>query len=431
MSWAQKFWVPLTVAALAVLGAFLIVATAPSTEYAETERVVPTVRTIPATPTTLRFRVRSQGTVTPRTEADLIPEVSGRVVWKSERFVPGGFFAAGEALLRLERRDFELAVDRARAAVKRSKSERDFAASELERRERLSEAGVASVSQLSDARRAASVAEANWIDARAALEQARRDLERSEITAPFAGRVRSEQVDVGQFLSRGAAVAKLYATDYAEIRLPIPDHQLAFLDLPDTRRAGDALSSEGPAVVLRSRFAGEAHEWHGRIVRTEGEIDPRSRMVHVVARVDDPYALETSVAPALASPGPAARIAEGQAAASPDGRTSASAAARPPLAVGLFVEAEILGPEAQNVIVVPRYAMRDESHMLIVDGEGRLRTQPAQVLRVDRDHVLIQGPLAEGERICVSPLQVVVEGMAVQVVEDEIPAPAAAKQGRS
>jgi RND family efflux transporter MFP subunit len=388
MKWSsKKLWVPLLIAALSLFGAFIIVATAPSIEYKEPERAIPTVRTIPAKPTTLRYRVRTQGTVAPRTEADLVPEISGRVVWIAPSLAPGGFFDQGEPLLRLERRDFELAVKRQRAAVQRAASELDFAASELKRRQGLSDAGVASPSQLGEARRAASVAEANLIDARAALEQAERDLERTEIVAPFDGRVREEQVDVGQFVGRGNAVAKIYATDYAEVRLPIPDHQLAFLDLPAPRRAEADVMGDGPIVILSSTFAGRLHEWRGRIVRTEGEIDSRSRMVNVVARVEEPYGTN-------------------------------DVGNRPPLAVGLFVEAEIVGPEARNVIVVPRYAMRDDSKILIVDAEDRLRTKQVQVLRIDRDDVLVQGPLAEGERICVSPIQVVVEGMAVRTVED-------------
>ena len=382
----KKIWVPLLIGALSVLGAFVIVATAPSIEYKEPERAIPTVRTIPARPTTLRYRVRTQGTVTPRSEADLVPEISGRVVWIAPSLAPGGFFEAGEPLLRLERRDFELAVKRQRAAVKRAASELDFAASELRRRQGLSDAGVASPSQLGEARRAASVAEANLIDARAALEQAERDLERTEIVAPFDGRVREERVDVGQFVARGNAIAKIYATDFAEVRLPVPDHQLAYLDLPAPRRVEADEMGDGPEVILSSIFAGRLHEWRGRIVRTEGEIDARSRMVNVVARVEEPYRADGG---------------------------------RPPLAVGLFVEAEILGPEARDVIVVPRYAMRGESRILIVDADDRLRTRQVEVLRIDRDDVLVQGPLGEGERICVSPIQVVVEGMAVRAVEDQ------------
>lgn len=382
-----KQLVPLLILALSGLGAFVIVATAPSIETVEPERAIPTVRVIDAIPRTLHYGVRTQGTVEPRTEADLVPEISGRVVWISPSLAPGGFFETGEALLRIERRDYELALDRARAAVKRARSEQGFAAAELERQEGLSAGGVASPSQLSNARRAASVAEANLFDARASLEQAGRDLERTEIRAPFEGRVRDEQVDVGQFVNRGNPIARIYATDYVEIRLPIADDQLAFLELPMPIPGAAVDSGPSPSVELRANFAGRDSVWLGQIVRTEGEIDPRSRMVNVVARVEDPY---------LTKPG----------------RTGV------PLAVGLFVEAEIEGPEATNVIVIPRYAMRDDSRILVVDANDELRSRAVDVLRIDRDDVLVQGPLAAGERICVSPLQVVVEGMAVRTVEE-------------
>ncbi|MFO0691834.1 MAG: efflux RND transporter periplasmic adaptor subunit [Myxococcota bacterium] len=383
----RKAVVPIALAALSVLGAFVIVATAPSVEYKEPERAIPTVRTIEGKPTTLRHRVRTQGTVAPRTEAELVAEVSGRVVWLSPTFAPGGFFKKGDPLIRIETRDFELAVERQRATLQRAESEYEFAASELARREGLSKAGVASASQLADARRAASVAEAAVIDARAAHEQAQRDLERSQIRAPFDGRVREEHVDVGQFVTRGNMIGKLYATDYAEIRLPIPDHEIPFLDLPDPRIAPPDAPFEGPEVVLHAVFAGRPFEWKGRIVRTEGEIDEKSRMMNVVARVDDPY-------------------------------SASDAQSRPPLAVGLFVEAEIVGPEAKDVIVLPRYAMRDGSKILVVDAESRIHTRDVHVLRIDRDEVLIQGPLGPGERICVSPIQVVIENGPVRMVDD-------------
>jgi RND family efflux transporter MFP subunit len=388
MTLSQKLWIPLFIAVLCVAGAFLIVGTAPSIEYKELARAIPTVRTIPAQTKTHRHTVRTQGTVTPRTEADLIPEISGRVVWIAPSLAPGGFFKQGEPLLRLERRDFELAVKRQRAAVRRAESESEFATSELDRRQGLSDAGFATASQLSEKKRTAAVAESNLIEANATLEQTQRDLARTEIRAPFDGRVRNEHVDVGQFVGRGNSVGKLYATDYAEIRLPIPDHQLEFLNLPDLRRSDAEGMGDGPRVILRATFAGRRHEWSGRIVRSEAEIDSKSRMVNVVARVDDPYAPN-------------------------------EANDRPPLAVGLFVAAEIIGPDASDVIVVPRYAMRADSKILIVNGQNELRSKTVEVLRIDRDDVLVQGPLGEGERICVSPIQVVVEGMIVNAIEDQ------------
>ena len=187
-------------------------------------------------------------------------------------------------------------------------------------------------------------------------------------------------------MTRGNLIGRIYATDYAEIRLPIPDHEIRFLDLPDPRVAGSEAAKQGPEVLLRATFAGRPFEWTGRIVRTEAEIDEKSRMMNVVARVDDPY-------------------------------RASDAESRPPLAVGLFVQAEIMGPLAKDVIVVPRYALRDGEKILVVDGESRLRTKQVEVLRIDRDDVLIQGPLAPGERICVSPIQAVVEGVRVLTVD--------------
>jgi RND family efflux transporter MFP subunit len=378
--------VPLAVLAVAGFGAAVLVATAPSVETVTPERALATVRTIVPQPRDIRLQVRSQGTVAPRTESAVVPEISGRVTGISPALVSGGFFAKGELLLEIEPRDYEMAVERARAALARAESEREFAAAELKRQEGLSARAVASTAQLSQARRTGRVADASFDEARIALEQSQRDLARTKILAPFEGRVREKKVDVGQFVSRGEPVATIYATDYAEIRLPIADHQLAFLQLPSLRNPE---AGSGPAVLLSAQFAGRRNEWTGRVVRTEGEIDSRSRMVHVVARVEHPYD----------SP-----------AEEPD---------KPPLAVGLFVQAEIEGPMIENVIVVPRYAMRDDAHILVVDSTERLRSREVEVLRIDRDDVLIRATLGSGERICVSTLQVVVEGMPVKALADE------------
>ncbi len=378
--------VPALVLALSILGAFILVATAPSVESKIPDRALSAVRVREPVPQSLRLRVRSQGTVAPRTESALVPEVSGRVIQVSPNLVSGGFFEAGESLLKIEPRSFELAVARAEAALTRAKSEVDFAVDELGRQKGLAARNVASPAELSAARRAEQVAKANLTDARVALDQARWDLERSDVRAPYTGRVRNESVDVGQVVGPGGPVATLYATDYAEIRLPIPDHQLAFLDLP-VQPMGEGVS--GPAVELRARFAGREHRWQGNVVRTEGEIDPKSRMVHVIARVEDPYGVN------------------------PENTD------RPALAVGLFVHAEIEGPMAEDVIVVPRYAMRDADHIIVVDREDKLRIREVDVLRVDGEEVLIRSQLARGERLCVSPLQVAVDGMQVLPVEDD------------
>lgn len=382
----RKIAIPVLVLAVAAVGAFALVATAPSVESVPPERALTVVRAIEARPQTVHLTVRSQGTVAPRSETELVPEVTGPVVWISPSLASGGFFEKDEPLLRIDPLDYEAAVARARAALARAGGEARHAASELERQRGLAEKKVGSSSQLSNARRAGTVGEAALEEARVALEQAERDLARTEIRAPFEGRVRSERVDLGQFVTRGQSVGTLYATDFVEVRLPIADTQLAFLEVPSFRR-GD---SEGPRVTLRANFAGAEREWTGRIVRTEGEIDPKSRMVHVVARVADPYGAEGTV-----------------------GTTA--------LAVGLFVRAEIEGRIAEDVIVLPRSAMRDDERIVVIDGDDRLRFRDVEVLRIERDDVLIRTELEPGERICVSPLQVIVDGMRVKPIEERAP----------
>ena len=132
-------------------------------------------------------------------------------------------------------------------------------------------------------------ARAQLASAQAALDKAKLDLSRCEISAPFAGRVRSENVDAGQYLTKGTKLAEVYAVDYAEVRLPLPDDELAFLDLPLAYR-GNGGAKRQPKVRLSAKFAGKVYHWDGYIVRTEGEIDSKTRMVYAVAQVKDPYA---------------------------------------------------------------------------------------------------------------------------------------------
>lgn len=388
MSSRRQLLLSLAVLAAGVLGALVLVVTAPETPHVQPEPAVPLVRTVDARARDVQLRVATHGSVEPRTESDLVPEVSGRVVWVSPALVAGGFFEEGDALLRIEAHDYEIALERARAQEARAESEAALAARERTRQEALAERDVASAARLDDARNRARAAEAALREARAARAQAERDLARTELRAPFAGRVRDEQVDVGQFVSRAAPVARLYAVDWAEVRLPIRDEDLAWIDVP---RAGAAGGGEGPPVVLRARYAGEMREWRGHVERSEGEIDPRSRMVHVVARIEDPYARR---------PG----------------------ADHVPLPVGLFVEAEILGRLAEGVVVLPRSALRSDDRVLVVDAEDRLRFRAVTVLRRDRDEVLVRAGVADGERVCVSALEAPVDGMRVRPVDAAAPA---------
>ncbi len=379
-----KLILPVIVILIGALGAVGMIAARPDVETRAAEVRAPLIRVITAQVSDLQFRVSAQGSVTPRTESSVVPEVSGRVEWVSPALAPGGFFEKGDALLRIERRDGEITLRQARAARARASSEVRLAHANLRRSRDLAGRGVVSSAELDRVQNSASVAEAALLEADARLERATSDLERTEIRAPFAGRVREKMVDVGQFVNRGAPVATIYAVDYAEVRLPIPDDQLAFVDLPRHYR-GESEKDDTPRVILRASIGGSEYEWQGTIVRTEGEIDPRSRMVHAVAQVADPYARSAGMA-------------------------------RPPLAVGLFVEAEIFGRTVKDVIVLPRAAVRGQDRVLVVEND-RLHYRDVEVIRAERENVIIGGGLKPGELVAISPIEAAVDGMRVRVAE--------------
>ncbi len=350
----------------------------------------PLVEVMEARARRIGLTVVAQGTVAPRTESELVPEVSGRVLQMSPALVVGGFFTTGDVLLEIDAREYELAVIRARAAIEQTKlglaiEERE---AEVAAREWESLGEGKPPTDLALRKPQIAQAEPALASAEADLARAEYDLERTVIRAPFDGRVRLERVDVGQYVQRGGSVATLYSVDAAEIRLPIPDDQLAFVDLPLAYvDVTDEPENKGPRVTVRADFAGKVHQWQGRIVRTEGEIDPRTRMVHAIARVDNPYA-------------------------------RGSKKGRPPLAVGMFVEAEIEGRSSGPVIELPRSLFRGEDEVIVVDEDDQLHFRKVEVLRNEGDRVLVSGGLRSGERVCTSPLETPVEGMRVRVVPE-------------
>ena len=384
-----KILLPIAIVITGLLGGVALVVTRDDVATSPPEPLARLVRVMDVSPGTVRLRVTTHGTVAPRTESDLVPEVSGPIVWRSSSFVSGGFFEAGDPLVRIDERDYQVALELARANLARAESELERERKELKREQNLAQKNIASTSQLDIALTAERVASAALRYARASLDKAERDVTRTELRAPFTGRVRQQMADVGQFVNRGAPIARLYATDYAEIRLPISDHELAFLDLPLWYRNGET-DAEGPTVELSAHFAGAEHAWTGYVVRTEGEIDPKSRMIHVIARVDDPY------------------------------RRSGE---RPPLAVGLFVEAQIVGREVEDVLTVPRAAMRSTDQLVVADAKDRLRFRPAQIVRAKRDQVVIRAELEPGDRVIVSSLEAAVDGMRIRTAADGGEAP--------
>lgn len=377
----KHFFLPVLIV-LGGLGlASYLLRTGPSLEAQPPPSAAPLVRTWQASPQTVQLTSITHGTVMPRTQSELIPEVSGRVVAISEALVPGGFFRKGDLLLRIDPLDYEVALEQARAALASAESALGTARRAHRRQMDLAARQLTSEAQKDDAEGRLRTAEAAHREAKARLSRASRDLERTRITAPYDGRVRTERVDIGQFVDRGKSIASLYATDFAEVRLPVHDEELAFLQLPLDSAAG----AEASKVLLRADFAGKQHLWHGRIVRTEGELDPQTRMITLVAEVADPY-----------------ERSEG----------------RPPLAVGLFVEAEIIGREEQDVYRLPRSALQADNQIYIIDGNNQLVFRDVDILRIQGEQVYIKGGFSTGETVCLSTLSNAVQGMRVRPVDN-------------
>lgn len=355
-----------------------LVRTAPRPEARPPQPSAPLVRVAPLEPGDVRVTVTSYGTVTPRTETVLAAEVAGRVVGIAPALARGGAFRAGEVLVRLERRDYELARTRARASLAQARMRLAVErASARVAEEEWKLYGKGEPDPLVLRRPQVAEAEAAAAAAEAALEQAERDLARTEVAAPYDGRVREKLADVGQYVLPGTALARVYASDAAEVRLPVSLEEAGLLDLPETPGA------EGPPVALRHRLRGERREWAGRIVRAEAEVDPRTRTLHLVARVDRP------------------RGADGNG---------------PPLLPGLFVEAEIEGAVVRSAYEVPRFALREGNRLLVVDRDSRLRLRPVEVVRAGVRTAVLRGGVEPGDRVCLSPVDVPVDGMAVRTV---------------
>lgn len=376
----KKLVLPIIVLILGFGLAYVIATNKPTVIAEPKERMAPTVRVMAVQAGAERLSIASQGTVAPGTQSELIPEVSGRVVWVSTALVSGGAFQMGDSLLRIDAADYQNQRERSMAALQRSEVEHKHASDELERLRSLRKRNLASEQQVDDAQRTARVADANLKEARANLEQAERDLARTELIAPFSGLVRSEHVDLGQFVTRGQSIATIYATDFVEVRLPISAHQLGFIGLPINTR-GQIPEELSPPVTISAAFGDTNLFWEGKLVRLEAEIDERSRMVYGVARLELDNDADSPVLP-----------------------------------VGLFVQAEIQGRLEENVIRLPRSAMRDSDQVLVVDSENQLHFRQISPLRLEHDDVLVGAGLSDGELVSISPMQTVVEGMHVKPV---------------
>lgn len=337
-----------------------------------------------------QVKLSSYGVVKPRTESQLVAQAGGQIVRISDRFREGAFFEAGDVLLEIDDRDYKASVEVAEAQLiqARAKLKEETARSEQALRDwkRLGQ-GEAGELVLREPQLAA--AQAAIAAAQAQLSTARVNLERTKITAPYAGRILKKMVDLGQVVNGGTALASIFAVDFVEVRLPLNNRQLEFVDLPEQYRGGQFTSARLPGVTLSAQVGRDRYQWQGKIVRVEGAIDSRSRQLFVVAQVKDPYSL------------------------GPNGN--------PPLKVGQFVEAEIQGRLLKDVFVLPRTAMNQDQRVLMVEKDV-LVARVVAPLWSDDQHVVVAEGMTAGEVLCVTPLGASASGVRVDArIEGESP----------
>jgi RND family efflux transporter MFP subunit len=368
---AHRKWVVIPgILVVAIAAATVLGQMKPEPPKNEDQDFDPLVEVMALEVSTENFRIDSQGTVKPRTQTVVSAEVSGSVVSISPKFVAGGVFGEGETLMRIDPTNYTVAVDKADALVAQRQIEFDGA-------KKLRSQGYRAEAELASA--AAALA-----SAQAELVRARRNLELTHIRLPYAGMVLSKDADLGQFVNAGTVLGVTFATDLAEVRLPLTDQDLAFVDLPAAAAISSTGSGSGPAVILTAIQKGKLTHWNAQIVRSEGVVDERSRVTYAVAQIDDPYQLKG------------------------DG---------PPLPIGTFVSAKIDGAANVDAIRIPRTALRGADQVLVVDDENTIQIRTVDILRADNQYAYVRDGVAAGERITTTAIEAPTNGMSVRTAD--------------
>jgi len=371
-----------------IVAALSLVISRPVPERIATPRMAPMVTTETLAPRNAPLVVEGTGTVRPTSEITLSAEVGGRVVMVSPQLVRGGAFAMGDTLLKIDDQSYRNAVSIARAEVEQRRVDVALAAQnqaiaqreyELLRRRLGSDApaDTSLAAQLARQQPQYEAAQASLYRAEAQLADAALSLSRTVVVAPFAGRIRSETVDIGQFISPGQAVAEIYGTDAVEVDISLSTRQAALID--DLWTDSDEVRI---AATVRAEFGGTWHEWQGFVEHASGALDETTRTVEVVIRVPSPFDASD---------------------------------ARPPLLIGSYVRADIVGRAAEAHYAVPRSALREGSTIWTVTAEGTLVSRPVRVIQEIQDTVFVGADMAAAPRIVVSDLPVMTEGMEVRI----------------
>ena len=333
--------------------------------------------------------VRGMGTVMPAREAMITPQVSGAIVSEHDDFAPGGFFRAGEEMLRLERIDYEQVVEqresdvaRAEAALQVELGDQALAREELELLDvdvpEINRDLILRIPQVNRAR-------AEVRSAKAALERARLDLERTRIPAPFDGHVIEREATLGNNVGPGDTLARFVGSHEYWVELTLPVGYLRWIETADGPSEGQ---SEGSVVrISYDRAWGEDAYREGRIVRRLGELERASKLARVLVSVPDPLAMDEANAGA------------------------------PRMILGAFVDVEIAGRALANCVVLDRNLVREGDLVWVMGPDDRLVTRSVEVAHRGPREFYITAGLEDGDRVVRTNLTRPVDGMLLRLAE--------------
>lgn len=339
--------------------------------------------------------VHGNGTVQPKVEVSIVPEVAGKVVYVHPELKVGGFIRADEKILQIDPRDYELAVQQADATVQDAKVKLDteLAEADVARKEWSQlNPGIEPTSPLVLREPQIRKARAALESAEAQLAVAKLKLERTSLSLPFDALIISEQVDLGQYIVAGQSLASAYGTEAVEIEVPLEDKELAWFDVFDLsvpKKVDDTKIKQATALV-KANFAGAEHTWQGRVVRTTGQVDQTSRMIPIVVEVDKPFD---------------------------------SSEGKPPLLPGVFADVYIEGRMLKKALAIPRDAIREGDKVWLVN-DNMLHIRTLNIVRTDKNFAYTSTGIDDGAQIITSSLDVAIEGMQIRtqgdVVEDNV-----------
>ena len=369
----MKKYIGIIIISVSIIVATILINSRSIAVAEEKKEEVPYVKTMMILPRTVEASISSQGIVQPESQLTLLSELNSRVEWLSSKMEAGSSFKQGDTLIILDKRDYELALITAESQVLNAEVnlEREQAESELAKKE-WNRVGAGSGSDLALRKPQMAQAKATYAAAKARLEQAKRNLGRTIFIAPFNGRVRTSNIELGTTVFPGTSIGNIYATGAYEIRLPVADQDVPFIGLEFNGQKIEE-SSRLDVIIMQGE-----NKWAAKVIRTEAEIDPVTKMMAVVAKVNN---LNKKTF-------------------------------RTPLAVGQFVQAKISGIEIQNISVLPRLSVRNES-VWIVDNQMLMQNRLVEVIRNEDEFALIREGFEPGDRLLTSRVSSLVNGLKV------------------